>query len=159
LVAQQTEVSQSTLKGLRIHWLKHIILALWKFHNTMWDHRNSILHANSARAIAIRDSPLDARISSLYRSIESFAATDRVLFNIPLDIRLSHSRRAKKHWVALATRYQGTTTSRQKAGQQLLTKFFLRQSTATMVSTPFSEHANAVPIDLPHQQRRPHEPG
>ncbi len=105
--------------------MKHIILAVWKFHTTMWDHRNSILHANSASSIAIRDSPLDACIRSLYQSIGSFAATDQVLFAIPLDIRLSHSCRAKKHWVALAKRYQSTTTSRQTGGQHLLTKFFV----------------------------------
>ncbi len=92
----------------------------------MWEHQNSILHANTKEARLIRESPVDAQIRLLYSQQESFAATHRVLFNVPLPVRLRHSHCSRKHLIVLAHRYQETSHHCQAGDQLPITQFFNR---------------------------------
>ena len=127
LHAQQSEFPNSTLKRLQHTWFRSIILKLWTFYTTMWEHRNSALHAQTVLAQQIKDSPIDSRIQHLYNIQEdTFAASDRAMFALPLSARLKPSRRSKKHWLTLIQRYQASTTTRRIGDQPQLTRFFPR---------------------------------
>jgi hypothetical protein len=140
VLALHSEYPRSTLQGLRQTWSRSIITILWQFYTTMWEHRNSILHAQSELAQRVRDSPIDTKIQHLYSIQESFTASDRVLFSISLSERLSTSRRSKKQWLTLVARYQTNTTTRRIGDQILLTKYFqkLPRSTVTTASCPIA---------------------
>ncbi len=98
--AQNLEFPHSTLSDLKLTWGKQVILALWKFHCQMWDHRNSILHKNTAQSKQIQDSPVDAQIRNFYKNVLDFASMDRVIFDLPLGLRFSSSSQSKKNWLS-----------------------------------------------------------
>ncbi len=76
----------------------------------MWAARNKILHANSPLAQQIQESSVDKKIRHLYHVQDTFAASDRILFDMPLETpRLKTSARSKKHWIVLVARYHDTT--------------------------------------------------
>ena len=152
LVAQNTEFPGSTVTGLRQHWMKHIVLSIWNLSEAMWAQQNEILHANSEVSRSIRESSIDAQTSLLHSQQADFAATDQVLFTVPLQIRLKHSHRSKKHWLSLVRRYKATSNLRQVGNQPSITKFFNRQP-----SVP-SQQSVSVP-NRGHSSRRPHQPG
>jgi hypothetical protein len=175
LHAQHSEFPNSTLKVLRHTWFRSIILELWNFYTTMWEHRNLVLHAQTAVAQQIKDSPIDARIQLLYATQETFAASDRPLFSLPLLARLKSSRRSKKHWLTLVQRYQPTTITRRNGDQPSLTRFFPRIFKSNSVSpecrseriTDLTTTDNVIDpglkgpytADSPQQSSFPHNPG
>ena len=122
------EFPSSTLRGLRQTWSRSIITALWQFYTTMWEHRNSVLHAQSELAQMIRDYPIDTKIQHPYSIQDSFTATDRVLFSTSLTDRLSTTRRSKKQWLTIVAKYQTNTKARRIGDQNLLTKYFPKLS-------------------------------
>ena len=146
LLAQHSEFPKSLLSGLRITWFRTVILSIWKFHITMWSHRNLILHANSESSRAIRESPIDLQIQKLYSIQDTFAATDRVLFTIPLQTRLQTSLRSKKHWLTLVSKYRQTTKARRNDDQLLISKFFVRRKTPATESDTSQEPPNNAEI-------------
>ena len=151
LLAQHSEFPRAVLQGLKRTWFKSVISSLWRFHTTMWEHRNSILHAATISARAIWESPIDTKIQQLCDIQESFAATDRVLFSTPLQTRLQTSRRSKKHWLILVSRYQLTTKNRRIGDQPLLTHFFQRKQTqATVTSETEAQPQASAPPRTPH---------
>jgi hypothetical protein len=126
--AQQIEHPRSTEKGIRQQWLTSIIKEVWKFSFTMWEHRNSVLHSNNPKVEILRESSMDAAIRRKYELQDSFAVSDQVLFDMPLQVRLKTSARSKQHWLVLVARYHNTTSARKSGKQPLLTKFFTRRT-------------------------------
>ncbi len=126
LDAQQIEFPKSQLHALRRQWLKPVIKALWQFHDEMWTARNKILHDNSPQAQQIRESSIDEKIRHLYQVQESFAVSDQILFDMPLETRLRTSARSKKHWIVLVAKYHETTTARKIGNQPPITKYFTK---------------------------------
>ncbi len=161
LLAQHSEFPRSLIQGLRQTCLCLVVLlALWRFYIAMREHRNSILHETTISALAIRESPIDTKIQQLYNNEELFAATDRVLFSIPLSRRLFTSWRSKKHWLPLVSWYQLTTTTWQIGDQLLLTKFFTRRSTTPTI--PIDGDCccpQALPSIQPRSLNPPAKPG
>jgi hypothetical protein len=134
--AQHQEHPRSPPWALRQQWLKKIIGALWDFQNTMWDHRNQVLHKSTDTKVAtIRESSVDAQITTLYKNQDQFAAVDRAIFTAPLAERLLSSKRSKQHWLVIAKRYLTISTTRQ-GKQRLLTHFFTRQPPQGIMSIP-----------------------
>jgi hypothetical protein len=131
VLAYSIEHPTATLSQLRNSWLRHIIRAIWTFVDTMWKHRNEVLHSQ-AHNKPIVESAINSQIRYFYDIQDKFAATDRVLFDIPLEARLASSLQSRKHWLTLIKRYQETTQTRQTGQQDLITKFFTR---ATFTST------------------------
>jgi hypothetical protein len=131
--SQSLEHPLSLPKALRLTWGKQIVLALWHFHQQMWNHRNEILHKNTEVSIQIRTSPLDATITEMYTRSHEFAAIDRAMFDTPLELRLQHSIQSKKSWLTLIQRYSETTKKR-KVGDQLLVTRYISKKTACPTS-------------------------
>lgn len=109
---------------IRHTWLRPIIKAIWCFTDTMWAHRNLILHGKEASAKMIRESAVDQQIRTHYADQMEYALVDQVIFDLPLDDRLRRPIRSKKHWLVLAMRYHPTTRQRQMGNQPLMTTFF-----------------------------------
>jgi len=87
---------------IRNKWTRHIIRAIWVFGDTMWRHRNTALHHISNQHLA--DSAVNSQIRHYYNRQETFASGDRVLFDLPLEIRLSTSLHSRKHWLVIIQR-------------------------------------------------------
>lgn len=117
-----------SLFSLRHTWLKQILKALWSFTDTMWAHRNKILHGQEESAKIIRESTVDQRICDRYAEQMEYATSDQVLFDLPLEHRLLRPLRTKKHWLVLAARYHPTTRTRREGTQRGLTQFFTKLS-------------------------------
>ncbi len=113
--AQQMKHSQSTLMGIKTLWGKEIIHALWQFSGTLWEASNKQVHnpTNSAHDT----NPLDATIQRLYAIQDTFAASDRVLFDLPLIGRLRTPRKSRQHWVKLVAWCHQSTSVQQKGNQ------------------------------------------
>ena len=116
--------TQNSQYSMRHSWLTKVIKAIWTFTDTMWTHRNSILHGKEIQAKTIRESSVNQQIVNFYGAQADFASTDRVIFDLPLHARLSLSFRSKKHWLVLANRYFSNTKDRSTGQQPLLTSFF-----------------------------------
>jgi hypothetical protein len=134
VVAQHQEHPSATIQGLRQQWLKPVIRELWVAVISQWEKRNEILHSLNPTSMLIKESATDAKIRTLYLVKDTFAHSDQVLFNIPLNQRLRLPQRAKKQWIALASRYHPTTTARRKGQQPLITKFFQRPENTASIS-------------------------
>ncbi len=130
---QMYENPKSNKMGLQTQWLPSIISQLWKFYLAMWEARNKILHGSDTTSTKIRDSTVDERIRTLYSIQEDFAVSDQVLFDMPLQQRLSTSIQSKKHWLTFG-RYKQTTAKRKVGNQPLLTRFFTRQRNSSLIS-------------------------
>jgi hypothetical protein len=124
LTAQQLEHPNSSITGLRRQWLKPVIKAIWKVSLSQWETRNGILHSNQAQPQTIRDSSIDAKVRTAYFYQDTFAASDQVLFNIPVELRLQKSSRDKRHWLSLVAHYHPTTIARHQGNQPRITQFF-----------------------------------
>jgi hypothetical protein len=124
LHAQLLEHPRSTITGLRRQWLQQIIKANWRVSLALWDTRNGILHSTQANVQQIRESLIDAKVRLIYLSQDTFAATDQILFDLPLEIRLQKSSRDKRHWLSLVARYHPTTIAGRIGNQPLITQFF-----------------------------------
>jgi hypothetical protein len=124
--AQMYENPKSNKMGLQTQWLPSIISQLWKFYLAMWEARNEILHGRDTTNTNIRDSSVDERVRTIYSIQEDFAVSDQVLFDMPLQLRLSTSIQSKKHWLTLVGRYKQTTATRKVGNQPLITRFFTR---------------------------------
>jgi len=133
--AQHAEHPKSTVIGLRRQWLKYVIRAIWRSTVTQWEERNRILHSSNPTVMAIKESAINAKIRKLYACKDDFAQSDHPLFDVSLELRLDHTQRKKKLWLALVARYHPTTTARQKGQQPMITKFFIRTKKATMVES------------------------
>ena len=126
LIAQQWSHPRSTISGLQRQWLVPIIQAIWKATIALWDKRNEILHAASDTTRIICESSINAKIQHLYSIKETFATSDQVLFSVPMEARLTQTKREKRTWLCLVAHYHPTTKARQKGNQPLITKFFSR---------------------------------
>ena len=122
--SQQLENPRSTVSGIQNQWTKHVIKGLWEVYTTMWAARNKNLHKNEPQAKAIVHSSTEAAVRRFYSLRDTFAASDQSLFDMSLENRLATTARAQKHWLQLVLRYYRSTSTRKRAGQTLLTKFY-----------------------------------
>ena len=91
--------TQNSQYSMRHSWLTKVIKAIWTFTDTMWTHRNSILHGKENQAKTIRESSVNQQIVNFNGAQADITSTDRVIFDLPLDARLSLSFWSKKHWL------------------------------------------------------------
>ncbi len=125
--AYSIEHPRAQAQQLRSTWLRHVIRAIWTFGDTMWRHRNHMLHHHTSNHEVVA-STNDSHIRHYYNIQDDFAASDRVLFDLSLETRLNTSLQSRKHWLVLIKRYQETTAARRMGQQNLITKFFTRPS-------------------------------
>ncbi len=71
---------------------------------------HSILHSDNSKSEPIRESTLDAEIRKKYKLQESFAISNQILFDMPLQTQLNTLARSIKHWLILVARYHSTTS-------------------------------------------------
>ena len=134
VLCQSLEHPKSSQMGIQQQWLKAVIRAIWDTFLALWDERNSILHSSEPSNLNIRDSLVNSKIVRFYDLKDEFAISDSSLFDIPLKIRLTHTIRAKKLWLAFVARYHPTTTSRKLGQQPKITDFFTRQTRAPITN-------------------------
>jgi hypothetical protein len=86
VAAQYFGTPDATLSSIWQTWLRSIIKAIWSFATAMWTHRNAILHRKESIAKSIRKSTTDQRIRHHYSQQAEYAASDHVLFDLPLQL-------------------------------------------------------------------------
>jgi hypothetical protein len=123
--AYSLEHPKTSASQIRSKWLRHVIRSIWTFGETMWRHRNNVLHDKAANKM-VSESAVNSQIQHYYEHQDEFAASDRALFDIPLETRLATTLNSRKHWLVLIRRYQETTQQRRLGQQHLITKFFTR---------------------------------
>ena len=153
---QQSEHPRSTLQGIKQQWLKPVIRATWTATTKMWKARNEVLH--SAQGMTIRESTTNSKVRLIYELQDTFARTDHVLFDLPLERRLLQTQQQKKNWLSLVSRYHPTTNARRVGNQQLITTFFNRRTENRQGEPqPLAPTARRDPLSLedpPNIQRR-----
>ncbi len=108
-------------------WNKLVQTSLWDFPSTLWKHRNEIWHSNSPGSKDIKESLVNARIIQLYEAKETFPATDCMLFDMPVQQRVSTTLCVRKHWLALMEQFTKTATKQLIVSQSVLTQFLKEQ--------------------------------
>ncbi len=113
-------------------WNKLVQTSLWDFPSTLWKHRNEIWHSNSPGSKDIKESLVNARIIQLYviqlyEAKETFPATDCMLFDMPVQQRVSTTLCVRKHWLALMEQFTKTATKQLIVSQSVLTQFLKKQ--------------------------------
>ncbi len=85
--------------------------------------------------MTIREYTTNSKVWLIYNLQDTFARTDQMLFDLPLERRLLQTQQQKKNWLSLVSRYHPTTNARRVGNQQLITKF-LNQMTENRKGEP-----------------------
>ena len=128
-VAAEYHINRSAHDDIRKKWLQKIIKVLWSFNKTMWTHRNSVLHLTTVPLRDLKESAANSKIRTLFEQEKDFAVVDQALFDTPLEVMLSRTLQAKKHWIRLVQRYHPSTYSRKTGTQHLITAYFPQKTT------------------------------
>jgi hypothetical protein len=123
LIAQSIETHRN-LTDIRQRWCCQVLMGVWHFYNSMWQHRNEILHSSESTGKTITESSTNAQVTAMYQRKHEFAVIDQRLFSLPLDLRLRSKFRSKQHRLKLAQRYYSTTRQRLIGSQYSVTHFF-----------------------------------
>jgi hypothetical protein len=135
-VAAEYHINRSAHADIRKTWLRKIIKVLWSFNKTMWTHRNSVLHSTTVPLRDLKESAANSKIRTLFEQEKDFAVVDQALFDTPLEVMLSRTLQAKKHWIRLVQRYHPSTYSRKTGTQHLITAYFPQKTTGLPSGTP-----------------------